>query len=97
MRKKSSFKKKKNYLFLVSIISLCILIYLVYTLSSLFFQIYSKYNEKAQLEKKLVKLENENDKLSKDLEKLKDPEYIAKYAREKYYYSKDGEILIKIP
>ena len=28
--------------------------------------------------------------------KLQDPEYVAKYAREKYLYSKDGELIIKI-
>ena len=26
-----------------------------------------------------------------------DKDYIARYAREKYYYSKDGEFIIKIP
>ena len=25
------------------------------------------------------------------------PEYVARYAREKYYYSKDGELIIKLP
>ena len=31
-----------------------------------------------------------------DVIKLQDPEYVAKYAREKYLYSKDGELIIKI-
>ena len=31
------------------------------------------------------------------LEKLQDPDYVARYAREKYLYSKDGEIIIRIP
>ena len=29
--------------------------------------------------------------------KLQDPDYVARYAREKYLYSKDGEIIIRIP
>ena len=32
-----------------------------------------------------------------DADKLQDPDYIARYAREKYFYSKDGEYIIKIP
>ena len=32
-----------------------------------------------------------------DVDKLQDPDYIARYAREKYLYSKDGEFIIKIP
>lgn len=44
------------------------------------------YNEKLEEEEQL------NDEISK----LQDPEYMAKYAREKYLYSKDDEIIIKI-
>ena len=32
-----------------------------------------------------------------DVDKLQDPDYIARDAREKYLYSKDGEFIIKIP
>ena len=32
-----------------------------------------------------------------DADKLQDPDYIARYAREKYSYSKDGEIILRIP
>ena len=32
-----------------------------------------------------------------DIKKLKDPEYVARYAREKYMYSKDGELIIRLP
>ena len=28
---------------------------------------------------------------------MQDPEYIARYLREKYLYSKDGEDIIRIP
>ena len=36
------------------------------------------------------------EKLESDVIKLQDPDYVAKYAREKYLYSKDGELIIKI-
>jgi cell division protein FtsB len=34
--------------------------------------------------------------LKEEINRLQDPEYMAKYAREKYLYSKNGEIIIKI-
>ena len=37
------------------------------------------------------------DELKVDASKLQDPDYIARYAREKYSYSKDGEIILRIP
>ena len=41
------------------------------------------------------KLEEEGN-LKDEISKLQDPEYLAKYAREKFLYSKKGEIVIKI-
>ena len=34
--------------------------------------------------------------LKVEVNKLKNPEYVAKYAREKFLYSKDNEYVIKI-
>ncbi len=42
-------------------------------------------------------MKDEEDKLNSDIKKLKDPEYVARYAREKYMYSKDGELIIRLP
>ncbi|NLC48199.1 MAG: septum formation initiator family protein, partial [Tenericutes bacterium] len=38
----------------------------------------------------------EEETLKSEINKLKDPEYMARYAREKYLYSKNDEIIIKI-
>jgi cell division protein FtsB len=38
----------------------------------------------------------EEENLKEEINRLQDPEYMAKYAREKYLYSKNGEIIIKI-
>ena len=51
---------------------------------------------KSDLELQLSSLQNNEETLKVDIQKLKDPEYIAKYARENYMYSKDGEYIIKI-
>ena len=52
--------------------------------------------EKKELEKKITVLAQEKDVLESDILKLKDPEYIAKYVREKYFYSKDGEVILRM-
>ena len=44
-----------------------------------------------------VELTDEEKVLNSDIKKLEDPEYVARYAREKYLYSKDGELIIRIP
>lgn len=59
-------------------------------------KIYSNYQEKRVLETKYNDLLAEEDTLSGDIVKLQDPDYIARYAREKYLYSKNGEIIIRI-
>lgn len=59
-------------------------------------KIYSNYQEKRVLEAKYNDLLAEEDTLSGDIVKLQDPDYIARYAREKYLYSKNGEIIIRI-
>ena len=52
--------------------------------------------EKKDLETKYSKLLSDKEVLETDVKKLQDPDYVAKYAREKYLYSKDGELIIKI-
>ena len=52
--------------------------------------------EKVKLENQLVSLQEEKDALETDIMKLEDPDYIAKYVREKYFYSKDGELILRL-
>ena len=73
------------------IISLCI----ISSVSNLS-KIRQKNIQKEQYVKKLEELKEEEKILSDDVEKLKNPEYAARYAREKYLYSKNGEKIIKI-
>lgn len=66
-----------------------------------FFSIWSKILENKNLSKDMDALYSESLKEEKELKsklyKLNDDEYLAKYAREKYMYSKEGEIIIRIP
>jgi cell division protein DivIC len=70
-------------------------------LAILGFSCYQSWNQIVQNKKEVKLLQeqyeqlltNESD-LESNLAKLKDPEYVAQYAREKYFYSRDGEIII---
>lgn len=86
--------KRRINAFLVII--LILLASFVTTISVRSYKIHSLKNEQKQLEERLLKLQEEAEDLSNEIIKLKDPEYIAKYARENYYYTKSGEYVIKI-
>ena len=59
-------------------------------------QILQMKKEKKELEDRIVELQEEEKTLQSDVQKLEDPTYIARYAREKYLYSKDGELIIRM-
>ena len=77
--------------------SIAIIITMTLTIGKYWVDIYDKYKEKRELEEKLAELQKKEKELKLDADKLQDPDYIARYAREKYLYSKDGEIIIRIP
>ena len=52
--------------------------------------------EKNELNNKIVGLQEKKKSLESDIKKLEDSDYIAKYVREKYFYSKDGELILRI-
>ena len=95
MAKRSSsgaVKKAKRRLIVFGIGSLAIIIGTTFTIGHYWVEIFDKYHEKQELNNKLADLKDKEAAL-----KLQDPDYIARYAREKYLYSKDGEFIIKIP
>ena len=77
--------------------SICLILFLGVTIGNVWAQIFQKYYEKNFYEEKLKELKDEEEKLKVDVEKMQDDDYVARYAREKYLYSKDGELIIRIP
>lgn len=77
--------------------SLLIIVVTTFSIGRYWVEIFEKYQEKKQLEKKLTNLKEREEALKVDADKLQDPDYIARYAREKYLYSKDGEFILRIP
>lgn len=52
--------------------------------------------EKITLNEQITVLQKEKEILETDIMKLENPDYIAKYVREKYFYSKEGELILRI-
>ena len=89
-------KKSKKRLMIFGTLSLVAIIYFAFNLCYYSYKIAVLEKSKKELEQELVTLQNKETQLNDNIQKLKDPEYIAKYARENYMYSKDGEYIIKI-
>ena len=89
--------KAKYRLCLFMPICLLVLTTIFVTIGSYWVQIAEKYQEKTLLEEEIIVLKEKEEELKIDVERLKDPDYVARYAREKYMYSKDGEIILRLP
>lgn len=93
--KKMSQKTKFRVTFL-SIAFIISIVVFVSTAFSYFSQIIRNSKEIDNLKEVYSQKLVDEEKLKDEINKLQDPEYMAKYAREKYLYSKNGEIIIKI-
>jgi len=90
--------RKQTFRFLVfGVACLFIIGGILTSLTKVWIEIYEKYKEKKELEEKILVLKEEEEQLTVDVERLQDPEYVARYLREKYFYSKNGEYIIRIP
>lgn len=90
--------KKKTLRFLLFGVASCAFIaYFLCLVVSVSVDIMKKYKEKKELGEELILLKEKEQELAVDVEKLKDPEYVARYLREKFLYSKEDEYIIKIP
>ena len=100
-RKSTSTRKRRKKvvrrMLFLGVTSVIIIVGTVYTIGKYWIEIYDKYQEKKSLQAKLIKLKQKEEVLKVDANKLQDPNYIARYAREKYLYSKDGEIILRLP
>ena len=94
-KKKKSLKYKVRY-FLAFLVFSGITAVLGYNLVTNVMAINKMKVQKKELSSQLSKLEDEKKVLESDIMKLEDPDYIAKYVREKYFYSKDGELILRI-
>ena len=57
---------------------------------------YNVMKEKEIKEEEFKQLQEKSDYLKKEIIKLNNPEYLARFAREHYSYSKEGEIILQL-
>ena len=89
-------KKDKRRITLLIMIMIPLLVLFVSRMFSYWSVIITNINEKKELETKYKDILEKEDLLKSEINKLQDEEDVARYAREKLLYSKDGEIIIKM-
>ena len=95
-KKKKYTTKTKGRMFVIFIFFGAIICTLGYTLFYNLKQIGDLQGEKKELKAEKKVLEEDEETILADIKRLSDPSYIARYAREKYFYSKEGEIILRI-
>ena len=88
--------KTKSRMLVIFLFFIVIISTLGYTLFFNVCQIIDLKLGMIDLEEKKLELEDEEKVIEADIKRLQNPEYIARYAREKYFYSKPGEIILRI-
>ncbi|MBQ4030370.1 MAG: septum formation initiator family protein [Bacilli bacterium] len=76
-----------------------VIVFLVVLVSTVFNDVVQIYNNKRQTEELEVRyneLLEEEASLTSEVSKLQDPDYQARFAREKYLYTKEGEKILTI-
>jgi len=95
--KKKHVRKSAKRIMVFGICSCVACFLILLSIISVIVDVVNKYHEADALESKLADLVDNEDDLNKEITMLQDPEYLARYAREKYFYSKDNELIIRIP
>lgn len=101
MSKKQISKKKpskafKKRLAVFGTISIIIIVYFIFSLGSYSLKVHKLKKEQQQNIEIIEKKQLEEKELRNEIEKLQDSDYIARYARENYSYSKNGEYILKL-
>ena len=89
-------KKEKKRLFVLSVSILTLLSLLVYSVATTCPSILENKSKIKELNKEYNELLSNEEKLVSEVTKLQDDEYVARYAKEKFMYSEDGEIIIRM-
>ncbi len=89
-------KKEKKRLVFISFTIICLIVLLVVSVYKDFLTIIKNKNKTYKLTAKYEQLLDEKKSLTSEVTKMKDPDYLARYAKEKFLYSKDDEVIIRI-
>ena len=98
-RKYQNEEQKKQNRFMGWVLILIILLFILptYNLAQSYQTLQKRKQQYVQLQEQYQQTLEEKEYQKDIVEKLKDDEYAAKYARAKYSFSKDGEYIYTIP
>ncbi len=89
-------RKERKRLIAITIVMLVLLTFLCSSNYNNICNIMKNRKEAIILKTEYDKLKKENKALKTEIAKMQDPGYIARYAKEKYLYSSDNEIIIRV-
>lgn len=89
-------KKSKRRLIIFGSLSFLGIVYFAITFVTYIVGYTSLKIEQVKLNESLLELKKQKADLKIEITKLNNPEYVARYAKENYLYSSDGEYVIKI-
>ncbi len=95
MAKKKVPKKAKRRLALFGTLAVFVIVYFAFTLVTTMNDLYKLKTEEKTLTENLNELKTNASSLKTEITKLQDKDYVARYARENYLYTKNGEYVIK--
>ncbi len=90
-------KKAKRRVTILTVLLIGLIVGLGASFFSNWATILENKKEASKLNSEYKDLLEKETALKSEVTKLQDPDYVARYAREKYLYSKNGEIIIRIP
>ncbi len=89
-------KRSKRRLVVLGTISVIAIGSFFYTFGSYVYNYVNLVDEGEILSNRIDELNGEKVELKNDITKLQDPEYIVRYAKENFYYTEDGEYVLKL-
>ena len=89
-------KKEKKRLFIISSLIVSLMVMVVQSVAKEWTKIMDNNKQIKQLTEEYNELLAEEEKLESDVTKLQDSDYIARYAKEKFLYSEDGDMIIRM-
>lgn len=90
-------QKRNRFMGWVLILMILLFILPTYNLAQSYHQLLQRRQQLLDLQTQYQTLSDEKDKETAFATKLKDEDYVAKYMRAKYYYSKNREAVYTIP
>lgn len=88
-------RASKRRLVIFGTFSFIVIGYFIFSFGYYMLNIQKLEADEKMLQDQLISLKDDASNLENEIQKLKDPDYVARYARESYLYSKDGEYIIK--